>query len=375
MLNATAQRPGFWQSWKRVWIESLAGVALVARLLLPVGVMLLSAQVAIGARNGVDAYLRKPEAWFAGEEARRVASNILSHQAEGGGWPKNTDTTAAPFNGQRSEIKGTFDNGATTQELRFLARFYQATKEARAREAFQRGVDHIVQAQYPTGGWPQFYPPSRSYHRHITFNDSAMVRLMEFLSETCHSNLYDFLDSRRRQSAQAAFDRGVQCILKCQVRVGDHLTVWCAQHDEEDCRPRPGRTYEPVSLSGAESVGIVRLLMSLSQPTPEIRQAVEAAVKWFEAAKITGLRVAVEKDARSPKGTNKVLVKDPAAPALWARFYEIGSNRPLFLDRDGVPKYSLAEIGYERRNGYAWYGDWPQALLEKDYPAWKDKLP
>jgi hypothetical protein len=29
----------------------------------------------------------------------------------------------------------------------------------------------------------------------------------------------------------------------------------------------------------------------------------------------------------------------------------------------------LAEIGYERRNGYAWCGTWPAALLEKDYPA------
>ncbi|MEI7731270.1 MAG: pectate lyase [Verrucomicrobiota bacterium] len=31
----------------------------------------------------------------------------------------------------------------------------------------------------------------------------------------------------------------------------------------------------------------------------------------------------------------------------------------------------LAEIGYERRNGYAWYGNWPAALLDKEYPAWK----
>ena len=41
------------------------------------------------------------------------------------------------------------------------------------------------------------------------------------------------------------------------------MTAWCAQHDEKDYRPRPGRTYELASLSGAESVGVVRLLMSL----------------------------------------------------------------------------------------------------------------
>jgi Pectic acid lyase len=57
----------------------------------------------------------------------------------------------------------------------------------------------------------------------------------------------------------------------------------------------------------------------------------------------------------------------------WARFYEIETNTPIFADRDGVKKYDLAKIGYERRNGYAWYGTWPQRLLEKEYPAWKEK--
>ena len=53
--------------------------------------------------------------------------------------------------------------------------------------------------------------------------------------------------------------------------------------------------------------------------------------------------------------------------------FEIGTNRPLFADRDGVAKYDLADIGYERRNGYGWLGYWPQKLLEKEYPTWKKK--
>jgi lysophospholipase L1-like esterase len=59
---------------------------------------------------------------------------------------------------------------------------------------------------------------------------------------------------------------------------------------------------------------------------------------------------------------------------MWARFYEIGTNRPIFADRDGVAKHDLAAIGYERRNGYAWLGYWPRPLLDKEYPAWKQKL-
>jgi pectate lyase len=318
-------------------------------------------------------YLHKPDIWFDGDDARRIAANILSYQTDLGGWPKNVDTTAAPYAGDRRDLRGTFDNRATTDELRFLARAFAATKDDRYRTAVEKGVDHILKAQYPTGGWPQFYPPPKTYHRHITFNDDAMTRVMEFLRETYTQDRYAFLGGARRTAARTAFDNGVACILKCQIKVDGKLTAWCAQHDDVDFRPRPGRTYELASISGAESVGVARLLMSLDHPSPEIVQAVDGAAAWFDAVKLTGIRVTYEKDPRSPKGTNKVVVKDPAAPPLWARFYEIGTNRPLFADRDGVPKYDLSEIGYERRNGYNWLSDWPADLLAKEYPAWKAK--
>jgi PelA/Pel-15E family pectate lyase len=127
------------------------------------------------------------------------------------------------------------------------------------------------------------------------------------------------------------------------------------------------------SLSGAESVGVVELLMSVDRPSTEVVQAVEGAVAWFEAAKLTGIRQTVVDDPKAPRGRNKVVVADPSAPPLWARFYEIGTNKTLFADRDGEPKYALADIGYERRNGYAWYGTWPAKLLAGSYPAWKKR--
>jgi pectate lyase len=324
--------------------------------------------------KGPARYLKKPDEWFAGDEARRLGECILSHQADEGGWPKNVDTTAGSFAGDRKKLRGTFDNGATTDELRFLARLVAATKDDRFRRAFVKGLDHILAAQYPTGGWPQHYPPGKGYHRHITFNDGAMVRLMELLREVARDKEYSFLDADRRRRAKEAFDRGIACILKCQVRVSGKLTVWCAQHDEVDFRPRPGRSYELVSLSGAESVGVVRLLMSLEEPSPEVVAAVDGAAAWFESAKLLGIRVERVKDAKAPKGWNKVVVKDRDAPPLWARFTEIGTGRPLFADRDGVAKYDLAQIGYERRNGYAWLGTWPARLLEKEYPEWKRRL-
>ena len=52
------------------------------------------------------------------------------------------------------------------------------------------------------------------------------------------------------------------------------------------------------------------------------------------------------------------------------RFYEIGTNRPFFCGRDGIKKYSLAEIENERRTGYSWYGDEPSHGLD-DFKTWQ----
>jgi pectate lyase len=325
------------------------------------------------AASGPAQYLKQSNEWFGGDDAKRIAANILSYQSDLGGWPKNIDTTKVPFTGDRKELKPTFDNDATTDELRFLARIYGATKEERYRKAIEKGLDYVLQAQYPTGGWPQFHPPDDKYHRHITFNDNAMVRLMELLREVYTADVFAFVDDARRKAARKAFDQGVRCILKCQIKVDDKLTAWCAQHDEKDYSPRPGRSYELVSISGAESVGVVRLLMSLDDPNPEVVRAVQGAVAWFDSAKIAGIRQVVENDDKSPTGKNKVVVKDADAPSMWARFYEIGTNKPIFCDRDGVAKRDLADISYERRNGYNWLGYWPRELLEKEYPAWRKK--
>jgi pectinesterase len=68
----------------------------------------------------------------------------------------------------------------------------------------------------------------------------------------------------------------------------------------------------------------------------------------------------------------RVAIEDPNAPALWARFYEIETNRPFFCDRDGIPKYSFNEIGHNRRNGYSWYGRWGEDVA-RAYARWKER--
>lgn len=341
-------------------------MAATGLLRLVVSLALLGCMIAPWSHAGVPwaEYLNRPDEWYRSSAGTQAVENVLSWQLPAGAWPKNVDTTIRPFAGKGDPTEGTFDNGATTSELHFLARAHHATGNERSRAAFQRGLNLVLEAQYPTGGWPQSFPLRKGYPRHITFNDGTMVRIMELLRAVAAAPS-ELVDEARRRAAKAAFDRGVDCILKCQIRVGGHLTVWCAQHDEVTLAPRPARKYELVSLSGAESAGILALLMSLDDPSPGAVQAIEAGAAWFANAKLTGIRqVRVDGDKR--------IVADPSAPPLWARFYEIETGRPFFCGRDGVPKYSLSEIEAERRNGYAWYGDWGEAVARAD-EAWRRK--
>jgi PelA/Pel-15E family pectate lyase len=309
--------------------------------------------------------MKKDDPWFNSEHGRTALENILSWQTRHGDWPKNMDTTSKPFSGDRQQPAGTFDNGATTGELRVLARAFRATGDARYKKAFLLGFDHILAAQYPNGGWPQFFPLSKKYHRHITFNDGTMIHLMEFLRDAINGKDFELLDADRRSAAANSIEQGIECIIKCQVVVDGVRTVWCAQHDAETFVPVQARSYEVASLSGAESAGILKFLMSLDKPTQQIVRAVKAGVAWFDAVKIDGYRYRRSK-------TDTALTKDTTAPPLWARFYEIKSNRPIFCDRDGEVKYDIEEIGSERRGGYTWYGTWGSNVLNT-YNNWRQR--
>ena len=111
----------------------------------------------------------------------------------------------------------------------------------------------------------------------------------------------------------------------------------------------------------------------MEHPGTDVIRAVEGAVSWMEQVQIRGIRLDKVQQPAMHKGYDLVVVKDPSAPLLLARFYEIGTNRPMFVGRDGIVRQTLAGIGQERRVGYSWYLKFPQDLMEKDYPAWKQK--
>jgi PelA/Pel-15E family pectate lyase len=325
---------------------------------------------------------RQPSDWYSGNEAVRIADNLLLYQHDNGGWPKNIDM-ALPLDPteranviaeKKNENETTIDNDATYTQMRYLAQVYTATKMDRFKEAFMRGFEYLLKAQYPNGGWPQFYPKTGGYWTHITFNDNAMIGVMDTLKLVVEQDPdYAFVSDKDRLRAKQALDKGLDAILKTQVIVNGKPTVWCAQHDENTLAPAPARTYELVSLSGDESVGIVEYLMGIEHPSPEVIRAIQNAITWFSQAKIIGLRQERKPVPDSTKGFEAFAYADPTAPPIWARFYEIGTNRPIFSGRDGVKKYAMSEIEYERRTGYRWYIDSPATLLNEHYPAWMKK--
>jgi PelA/Pel-15E family pectate lyase len=237
------------------------------------------------------------------------------------------------------------------------------------RDAFLKGVDYILAAQYPNGGWPQFWPLRKGYYSHITYNDGAMIRVMEVVREIAGGEApYEFVDAERRDKADKAMALGIDCLLKTQIRQEGKPTAWCAQHDANTLEPAWARAYEPPSLSGSESVGIVRFLMKIEEPSAEIIASVEGAVQWLRKVQIKGWRSDEVTNADGRR--ERLLIADPIAPPLWARFYELKTHRPLYLDRDSEFRYDYNTISYERRSGYTYHGTWAQSVLEKDYPRW-----
>ncbi|MBA7530852.1 hypothetical protein ES705_23063 [subsurface metagenome] len=320
------------------------------------------------------------ESWFASVEAKMIAGNVLLYQRNIGGWPKNiqiqnplTDDEKQNLLEQKSIPEGcTTDNGATILEMTYLSKIYKQVPDERYKKAFLLAINYLLDAQYNNGGWAQFYPLHKGYYTHTTYNDDSMVNIMKLLSEIFNKTGYFSIepDEIAIIRAKKAFDKGIDCILKTQYKQHGVLTSWCAQHDEHTLLPAKARSYELPSLSGQESAGIVLLLMSLDNPSTQVKNAINSAVAWFEKTKITGLRQ--ERYLTETGLREKRLLPDPSAPPLWARFMELEDNAPFFCDRDGIKKASMFEIGQERRNGYGWYSEQPQKVLDL-YPAWKTK--
>jgi PelA/Pel-15E family pectate lyase len=308
-------------------------------------------------------------------EEEKIAMYVISWQMDHGGWGKNkTELYTRPWDGVERKSGdnfkievGSIDNSATVNEIKYLMNVYNKTGNEVIKQAALKGLNFLLTMQYDTGAIPQVYPRVNSkdypYFDAATFNDDATVNVLTFyqsiLSDrnTYKSNLINATDYAR---VERAYKLGIEYILKSQITANGVLTAWGAQHDPITYQPIKAREYELVSISGYESVNIVRFLISLGNSDPRVVKSVEAAVVWFN-------KVGVANTKYNRYATNGTYFEYAPGQTMWYRFYEIGTNRGFFANRDGIKVYDIMQVLEERRHGYVWAGNWGRLIVGFKY--------
>ncbi|KAF0152768.1 MAG: pectate lyase [Ignavibacteria bacterium] len=312
-------------------------------------------------------------------QVKEIAWNLVKYQNKDGGWPKNIDWLAII---EPDSVKNllsalyktsTLDNRNTYSQAEYLAQAYLITKEEKFRKSSERAIDFVLNTQKSSGGWRGWDVDA------ITYNDEVMTGAMKLLLDIKEEKEYFWwINKERKLKAEAALQKAIDITLKCQIVVDGNKTGWGQQHDHNTLQAVKARAYELPGISSLESAAIVKFLMLIKNPSPEIISAINSAVDWMQKSKLYEIRIVADKEDSlktfyNSRRPDRKLIKDETAPPIWARYYEIETNRPFFCNRDGIKVYSLSEVLPERRRGYAWYGYWPSDVLNL-HTKWKKNL-
>ena len=301
------------------------------------------------------------------------ATYAVSWQLDNGGWDKDYYLhISRAWDGSEDKITegwtasgkdlGTIDNNGTYSEMRLIAEAYRlSTDETQKKlflDSFNKAFAFLQDLQYPTGGFAQVYPRRGNYSDYVTFNDDAMVNVLILLQDIVKQN-YPFdqggiADSATQQLASTMLAKGVDYILDSQIVVNGTKTAWCAQHHPTTYAPVKARDYEHPSISGSESVGVVKFLLTLVD-NAKAQSAAKAAIAYLDSVKL-------ENTAYDATTAPYFFTKE--GETIWYRFYEIGTNKGIFSDYSGEIFYDVAEIDPDRRTGYNWCVDTPKKLLK-----------
>ncbi|MDQ8201629.1 pectate lyase [Pelagicoccus sp. SDUM812003] len=317
-----------------------------------------------------------------------ISDNLLLYQRSNGGWKENEDPLRILSSQERLAILDekqlddtSFDNRNTYSQIEYLAHAYQALNDERYRKAVFEGLRFILEAQLASGGFTHSPPRNDSYRGHITFADEVMPGVLSVLKKVRDAaKPFEWIEDRDLiEACGDAVEKGERLMLDLQVVQDGKRTAWAGQYDVATLQPTRGRSFELPSIVAWESVAVVEYLMRIENPDPEVVDAIEGAIDWFQRSALSGIRIERPEIEPVPftyhtATVDPRLVSDADAPPIWARFYDLNTNQPILATRKGQRVSSYAEISLERRSGYAWYGYWPRKLLERDYPRWKREL-
>jgi len=307
-----------------------------------------------------------------------IAKQLISFQNEDGGWPKNIDWLGKlDPNDIRKRLpdhdwESSLDNNNTYAQIRYLSKTFRLTGNELYRDSALKGIRFILSSQNSSGGW------RGSDVDAITFNDDVMLGVMRLLRDISISQEpFQWVEADLREASKRAFERALATTLACQVKINGIKTAWGQQHDHKTLIPIKGMSYELPSVTPKESSGIVEFLMSLENPSTEVKAAISAAVMWFRQAAIIGygyvsVPVPERKFHQTSAYFDRVFLENPDAHPVWARFYDLERGRPFICRSDGTIVEKFEDLSYEQRIGYDWYGFWPEEVF-KLYPDWLKK--
>ena len=224
--------------------------------------------------------------------AKRAGHCLVRGQLRSGGWDyrivfdEKGRTRYAyrvddPATGKSQHNTSTLDDNTTQAALRLLMALDQAVDQSdpAIHEAATTGLETLLKVQYPVGAWPQrfneppdadkypirkaSYPeswsrtyPKKDYRGYYTFNDNAVADVIDVMFEA--ADLYG--NNRYREAAEQA---GEFMIL---AQMPDPQPGWAQQYDQ-DMHPAWARKFEPPSITGGESQGVMRTLMQVYRHT------------------------------------------------------------------------------------------------------------
>src|SRR5262245_34750023 len=282
------------------------------------------------------------------DAAREAGEALIYGQLKSGGWQNCIDfDPKGRVNLYRNGKGGgqnnsTLDDNISQSAIRFMARLDEALefKDAAVHESATVALNALLKAQFANGAFPQVWTgpvpsveirkanyPNYDYRTEGKVKDywnmyTPNAGLVGPVSDTLLAAEAVYKDSKYR----AALAKLGDFLLLAQMP--DPQPVWAQQYSG-DMQPIWARRFEPAAITGGES-----------------QDAIETLMKIYRA---TGDKQYLEPIPRALAYLKKSLLPD----GRLARYYELKTNRPLYMTRRG-DEYSLTYDDSMLPDHYGW---------------------
>lgn len=271
-----------------------------------------------------------------------VADLIVALQNEDGGFqvlPDNYEMSQKETGlGSMKDVSSVY-NGATTSELKYLAKYITANKpeDSKYQDAFVKGIKYLLTTQRDNGGWSMNPGSESGFNANIEVGNKAMTEVLTLLSDIAILNNQDYVFARKAMNVdeiKSAVEKGNDFIVKSQISNNNKKSGWATQYDKSG-NVTMGHTYERESVSSYTTKDVIDYLMTIHNPSQDIKDAVESAYSWLKDVKIADKEQKVVKDTSMNNGFDVYLVD---GSGTWASNYvydkATDSYRPLYSDVD-----------------------------------------